>query len=196
MEPTREDRQVTMGGGRIVAALLAAALLTGCGYKAGFLIPADVHSIHVSMADNRTSWREAWKVDNLSPTPAPSPGPRPAYTMEAELTEHIKNEVVRRTPLRLAEASRADSILTTTITSVNVSVLVRDGQDNVTSERITIALDFIWRDRRTGRILAEGKGLTRPADYEGPQGETMTTAVRRSFDRLAEMVVEQMQEPF
>jgi hypothetical protein len=195
MGPSRIRREVTGWGWR-VAALCALALSPGCGYKAGFLIPADVHTVHVEMTDNRSQWREAWKVDNLSPTPAPAPGPRPAYTMEAELTERIKNEVVRRTPLRLADAKKADTVLATTITGVKVAVLVRDGQDNVTSERVEVRVDFTWRDRRTGRILAEGKGMARPADFETPQGETFATAARRSFDRLAESIVEQMQEPF
>jgi len=184
---------VTAGVG---AALAVALLLCGCGYRAGFLIPADVRTVHVAMTENRSVWREAWKTDNLSPTPAPAPEPRPSYSMETELAERIKSEVLRRTPLRMADASRADTILTTAITSVSVAVLVRDGQDRVTSERLTVALDFTWRDRRTGRILAEGKGLTRPTDFVSPQGETAATAIRRSFDYLAEMVVEQMQEPF
>jgi len=176
--------------------LLAVALLSGCGYKTGFLIPADVHTVNVAVSENRSGWREAWKVDNLSPTPSPAPGARPAYTMEVELSESLKNEVVRRTPLRLADADKADTVLSTVITAVNVAVQVRDGQDNVTSERISVTLDFTWRDRRTGRVLAEGKGLQRPADFELPQGETPSTAFRRSFDRLAELVVDQMQEPF
>ena len=77
--------------------------------------------------------------------------------MELDLTERLKNEVVRRTPLKIAPEERADSILEATIRKVEPTVLVRDVNDNVASQRVTISVDFTWRDRRTGRIHAEGK---------------------------------------
>jgi len=174
--------------------LLAPALWCGCGYRAGFLIPADVRSVHVRVATNRTWWREAVKVDNLSSgmqLPV-----RPSYPMEVELSERLKNEIVRRTPLALAGEEDADSILTACITEVKPRVLMRDAADEVFAERVTIRVDFVWEDRRSGRVLARGTGLSRPTDFVVPRGETFTTAARKSFDYLAEQIVEKMQEGF
>ena len=176
-----------------VAALL---LTTGCGYRWGFLIPADVHSIHVRMADNATFWKEAVKVDNLETEPdAPPAVVRPPFTMEVELTEILKTEVVRRTPLRLMDEPVADTVLETVIATVQPHVLLRDAKDDVLAERLSIRVKFTWRDRRTGRILAQGS-VTRPTDFTVPRGESFTTAARRSFQFMAEQIVEQMQEGF
>jgi hypothetical protein len=178
-------------------AWLAAAglFLSGCGYHSGFLIPADVHTIHVRVVGNDTFWHEAVKSDNLPGSGTPS-STRPAYTMELELTERIKNEVVRRTPLKIAAEEQADSILEATIRKVEPSVLVRDVNNNVSLGSVTISVDFTWRDRRTGRIYAEGKNITRPTAFAVTRGETFTSATRMSFDYIADEIVEHMQESF
>ena len=174
---------------------MAGLFLTGCGYHSGFLIPADVHTVHIRVVGNDTFWHEAVKSDNLPGSGQPSSS-RPAYTMELELTERIKNEVVRRTPLKIAPEERADSILEATIRKVEPGVLVRDVNNNVSSGRVTIIVDFTWRDRRTGRIHAEGKNIARPTDFVVTRGETLTSATRTSFDYIADQIIEQMQESF
>lgn len=178
------------------AVLAAAGLLpAGCGYQAGFLMPADVHSVCVRMAGNETFWHEAVKEDNLTGTGQPA-ATRPAYTMEVDLTERLKNEVVRRTSLKLAPESEADTMLTATIKKVGLTTLLRDVNDNVLSQRVSINVDFTWRDRRSGRILAEGRGIARPTDFVVSRGETFSTAARTSFDYVAVQIIEQMQEGF
>lgn len=179
----------------VVCLLGAASLMAGCHYRAGSLIPADVHSVHVRVAANETFWREAVKTDNL-PTASPLPGPRPAYTMEIGLTERIKNEIVRRTPLKLANQNEADSVLSVSITKVKPKVLLRDASDDVLSERVTIDVGFVWTDNRNGRVLAKAGRLNRPTDFLTARGESFTTAARKSFDYIAEMIVERMQERF
>jgi hypothetical protein len=183
---------------RIVCGVLlatAGVFLTGCGYHSGSLIPADVHTIHVQVVGNDTFWHEAVKSDNLAGAGQPSSN-RPAYTMELELTERIKNEVVRRTPLKIAPEERADSILVATIRKVDPVVWTRDVNNNVNLGNVTISVDFTWRDRRTGRIHAEGKNITRPTAFTVERGETLTSAARTSFDYIADQIIEQMQEGF
>ena len=86
--------------------------------------------------------------------------------------------------------------LLSSITGVKPRVLLRDAVDNVLAERVTITVDFIWKDRRSGRVLAEGRGVSRPTDFTVPRGESFTTATRKSFDYIAEQIVEHMQEGF
>ena len=186
--------------GLCLCAALCAMAIAGCGYHNGFLIPADIKSVHIRIADNETFWHEAKKVDNLNAGKegegVPNPGPLPPYTMESDFTELLKNEVLRRTPLRVTDADRADSVLTATITAVEPSVLMRDTNDNVLSERVEIKVSFTWQDRRSGRVLASGNGLTRPTDYVVPARENFTMAARRSFDFIARQIVDRMQEGF
>jgi len=177
------------------AVLLAVLALAGCQYRAGFLMPTGVESVHVEVTANETFWREAAKTDNLD-TAAPLAEPRPAFVMEAELTGRLKNEIVRRTPLRLSHESSADSVLRTTIVSVTPETRFRDSRDELLAQRVAVLVDFVWIDRRSGRVLAEGKGLTRPTDFVVDRGENFTTAARKNFDYIAEMIVERMQEGF
>jgi len=172
--------------------LLAGA---GCGYRSGFLIPADVRSVHIEVAANETFWREAVKTDNLD-TAEPLPAARPAYPMAADLTEALQREVVRRTPLRVRRAAQADSVLKATITDVKLRARRRDGADNVTVGEVDVVVDFTWTDRRNGRVIAQGSGLHWPTNYYLRQGETFTTAARRGMDYIAELIVEAMQEGF
>ncbi len=177
-----------------LALLLCAAMLAGCGYRAGFLLPADVKSIHIQVSENEAYWREAKKLDNIdSETPQ---GPLPAYTMESDLTDILKDELLRSTPLHILDEDRADSVLKATITAVEPRVLWRDSEDNVLSERVEIKVSFTWKDRRTGRVLASATGLSRPTDFVVQRGETFTMASRRSFEFVARQIVEKMQEGF
>ena len=178
-----------------VLAGIGGALLPGCGYKAGWLIPPEVRSVHVKVMTNETFWREAVKTDNL-PTAAPPATPWPAYTMEVELTERLKNEIVRRTPLKLADEKAADSVLETSIVAVKAKTLFTDAADGLLGQRVTVQVDFAWVDRRSGRVIAKGSRVSRPTVFVVARGESFTTAARRSFDYIAERIVEGMQEGF
>jgi len=179
----------------LMTACVALAAGAGCGYRAGFLIPPDVRSVHIEVAANETFWREATKTDNLD-TGAALPAPRPAYPMVADLTEAIQREVMRRTPLKISHTSDADSVLSATITDVNLRARRRDGADNLVVGEVDLSVDFVWTDRRSGRVIAQRTGIRRPTEYYVRQGETFTTAARRSMDYIAEMIVEAMQEGF
>jgi len=187
------NRQLPPGAS--LGLLAAMFLLSGCGYRAGFLIPTEIRSVHVRVAENQTFWREAIKTDNLDPSLPPA-APRPAHGMNLNLTERLKNEIVRRTPLKIMDEDQADSVLSASITGVKPVVLLRDASDNVLSQRVTIFVDFVWTDRRNGRILARGERIARPSDFVTARGESFTTASRKSFDYIAEQVVERMQEGF
>jgi len=178
----------------VCAGLLVCAL-SGCGYRSGWLLPSDVKTVAVQVASNETFWREAVKVDNMEASTSAAT-PRPAFTMEVDLSERIKNEIVRRTPLRLSGEDEADSVLTASITQVKPSVLLRDASDNVLSERVTISVDFVWRTVPDGRVIAKTSGISRPTDFLVARGESFTSATRKSFDYIAEQIVEHMQTGF
>jgi len=169
--------------------------LTGCGYRSGFLIPGDIKTVAVRVASNETFWREAVKADNME-SPMLAATPRPAFPMELDLSERIKNEIVRRTRLRLSSEDEADSILTASITHVKPSVLLRDAGDDVLAERVTVSVDFVWESVPDGRVIARMDGVSRPTDFLVARGESFTTATRKSFDYIAELIVEQMQVGF
>ncbi len=188
---SRCERMTVVG----LFALLLAWAGGGCGYRSGWLIPPEVETINIEVAANETFWRDARKSDNLVAMGFAT-APQPAYPMTVALTEEIKNEVVRRTPLRHVREEDAESSLKATITDVRLNVLDRDAADNVVSARVEVVVDFVWTDTRNGRILARESGISRPTDYHLRQGENFTTAARREFEFIAERIVEAMQEDF
>ena len=86
-------------------------------------MPSDIETVAIRVTSNETFWREAVKEDNME-SPMPAATPRPAFPMELDLSERIKDEIVRRTPLRLSSEDGADSVLTASITSVKPSVIL------------------------------------------------------------------------
>ena len=188
-----------MKASRAFALILALAALcgatAGCGYRTGFLIPDDVKTIHVAVVENRTFWKEAAKRDNIDPAMTVAET-FPAQTMEVDLTARIRNEVVRRTPLKLAPRAEADSVLEAAIIAVVPKTLLRDARDELLVQRVTIQATFTWTDRRSGRALARQRVVSRPTEFNRDLGENFTTAARRSLDYVAERIVEGMQESF
>ena len=167
-----------------------------CGYRTGFLIPADIRTIHVRMPANETFWREAVKRDNLEGDTDSAILLQPSQTIEVDLAERLKNEIVRQTPLRIVDEDRADSILKTTITRLEPTVLIRNSEDEALSQRVTVQVDFQWVERRSGRVIASGSGVARPTDYNAARGEDFTMATRKSFDFIARQIIELMREDF
>jgi len=176
-------------------ACMTLLLASGCGYKSGFLIPTDVDSVHVEMVSNKTFWRDATKTQNLDQATALAT-PRPAVAMDVELTTRIKNQILTRTPLKIASKAKADSVLTATITRVGLNVLLHDAKDDILAERVEISVDFVWTEKATGRILAQKTKVSRPTDFVVERNENFTTAARTSLDYVAEAIVEGMQEGF
>jgi hypothetical protein len=151
--------------------LLGLTLLAGCGYRAGSLIPSDVHTIAVDVFDNQTFRRG----------------------IEIGLTEAVQREIRRRTPLKTVDKSRADSVMTGNIVDVTQSVHVKDPKEQVVTEDITIFVNFRWTDRRTGRIIAQGNRISYPIRIYAPLGENIASGTEESTRHLAEQIVDRME---
>ena len=146
-------------------------VLAGCGYTTGGMLPKHIHTVHVPVFDNTTFRRG----------------------LEFDLTESLKRELMARTRLRLAEREQADSILDGSIVEVRERLLAETAEEEVISKRVTVYVDFEWRDRRTGHVLASARRLSRRADMLAARGEGVLTATQESLTCLAEAIVEQME---
>ena len=157
---------------QVLVALAWLLSLAGCGYRSGALIPPHVESVHVEMFDNETFRRE----------------------LEIPLTRALKDEVARRTNLRLATAGAADSTLSGTITRVRARAIVYDQADEVLTQDITVHVRFEWRDAR-GRLLSSST-VSETVQRFAPRDETQADAVQAAIQDLAERIIEEMQEGF
>jgi len=142
------------------------------GYTSKPLGPADVRSVHLPVFDNRTFRRG----------------------LEFQLTEAIKTELLHKSDLRIVDRDVADTELTGEIVDVRENVLLEDLNDDVVETSITVTVDVIWRDRRSGRVLLDRRGVSDTAELIALRGENVGTATEEAFRDLAERIVELLEE--
>ncbi len=148
------------------------ALISGCGYSNKSLISRKINSIYIPIFENETFRK----------------------SLEFDLTNAVKNEIMSNTKLRIAKKDNADTILTGKIQKVTESMLSSNVEDNIVEGRVTIYVDIKLVDRRTGRTLIEEKNVKQPAEYIVKRGENIKTASRESLALLAETIVGHLEE--
>ena len=146
--------------------------IAGCGYTTQARNPANVHSVYVPIFDNRTFRRG----------------------LEVQLTQAVKTELLHKSGLRLASQPNADTELIGEIVDVRESVLLQDLRDDIVETGVSITVDLVWKDRRTGRILLDKRGVTDTAEFIVTRGETIGVATEEAFRDLAERIVALLEE--
>jgi hypothetical protein len=162
------------GRGAAVFSLLACSFvfLSSCGYTSKPAYNASVRTVCVPIWENHTFRRE-W---------------------EFRLTEAIDKNIEYRTPYKLAPRNEADTILTGEIVDIQEGVLTnRFGTDLPRESELTVVVNFVWKDLRSGKILVERKALNRSATEIPQQGERVEDAEQLAVERLATAIVDQMQ---
>ncbi|HUO07741.1 MAG TPA: LptE family protein [Phycisphaerae bacterium] len=147
-------------------------LLTSCGYTSKPAYNASVRTVCVPIWENHTFRRE-W---------------------EFRLTEAIDKNIEYRTPYKIASRKDADTILTGEIVDIQEGVLTnRYGTDLPRETELTVVVNFVWKDLRSGKILVERKAFNRSATEIPQLGERVTDAEQLAIERLATGIVDQMQ---
>jgi len=153
--------------------VLSLAVVAGCAhYSARSLLPENVRTIYVPIFDNRTFRRG----------------------IEVELTEALKREILAKTQLRIVAKDAADTILFGEIVDFRESVLIENVADEAVESNAIVYVDFMWKDQRTGQILAEARGVSESARFVLARGETVARAKADSFEDLAERIVNMMEK--
>ena len=83
----------------------------------------------------------------------------PIRNLDVELTDALVKELTgRKTPIKVvSDPSRADTELIGTIMQVSKPILNRNVQALPLETELTIVVDVVWRDLRTGEILSNPK---------------------------------------
>jgi outer membrane lipopolysaccharide assembly protein LptE/RlpB len=144
---------------RIVALLLAPAaaflMLGGCGYSFRTSLPRGIKVVHVPVLVNKTA----------------EPG------IEDFITQALTQAVVQGARVRIAaNAQQADATLEGSIVEYRLSSLSFDRSANVTSYRLTIALDLTFKDLKQNRILWKQDRVEERADFQVAGQVTQTLA--------------------
>lgn len=171
---------------RIVTLLAAGVGLAGCGYnqsgseknrlEGGYnwnsLFREDVQTVAVPIFTNITFRR--------------------GY--EFRLTEAVVKHMEAHAPYKAVPRERADTILEGQITDVRVLTVARDYNTNLPREQLmTVTLDLLWKDLRSGQVLMQRQGLSHQAVYYPPLGESDFIGSQEAIESLARVIVEQMQ---
>ena len=152
--------------------LVLFALISGCGYTTKSLISRNINSIYIPVFGNYT-FRNG---------------------LEFDLTTALKDEIMSRTKLRIAKKNDADTILTGKIIRVDEGATSSNAFDNLVESSITITVNIDFVDRRTGRLLMSVDELTATGAIIITRGETINTGIQEAMTRLANKIVNQLEE--
>jgi len=161
----------------------ALALCTsGCGYTVGNAFQGNVRSVYVPIATSEDFRRGA----------------------EFQLTEAVLNEIKARTPFRLAKSEAADTKLTMKVKPMRKSVLGTTADNDPRELQVQYAVDVVWEDLRTGRILAQRQVALEPdvshlfatANFAPEVGQSLATATQEAMGKMARQIVDLMEAPW
>ncbi len=167
----RVDRNLRISSVLGLSVLGLPLVLGSCGYSVRALTPEGVRTVSVGVAKNDTFRR----------------------LTELPLTRAVVREIQTKTELQVVERERADSVLEISIARIATPVLTEDRADEVTESSVTVTVNLLWKDRRTGQVLMQKNGITESQDFRPPQGENLETGLERAFDGMARRIVEEME---
>ena len=160
--------------GNNIAWLLAAISLCGCGYTAGSLTPYGIKTVAVPIFQNDTLYR--------------------GY--EFLLTKAIITEIATRTSLHPTARDAAETMLVGNITSIRQSTVIKDENRQATQFDVTIAVNILWTDTRTGKPIVPAQTLAETVQVTTDRGENFENALIQALRKLARSIVYTLESPY
>jgi hypothetical protein len=161
--------------------LLSSALLAGCGYTSGEgyrwgeLYRSDINTVAVPIFQSRAFSRGD----------------------EVVLSQALVNQIESRTPYKVVDASRADTIIEGQIVSVAQGAVSSDTHTSIPQEQLyVVAVDFTWKDLRTGKIIVQRRNFEQSAAFYPTLGEGRLAGRQLNMEQLAAAIVDEMQTDF
>ncbi len=115
--------------------------------------------------------------------------------LEFELAEALVRRIEADTTYKVLSGGRADTVLEGQLISVPQTVLASQYSSGLPAEKQQqLRISFIWKDRRSGKILAKSDNLRVVAEYTPPVGETFYTGQQELMNKMARKIVSQMRE--
>ena len=152
---------------RKAAIMALLALVTGCGYQAGYVARDDLKRVAVPVFANDTFYRG----------------------IEIELTRQVITRMEKETLYGIVDSSRADAVLEGRILAYRLAVLQENERNNPTEVQMVLSVEATLRDARTGAVLS--KATVREGDsFSTPAGEDELSQRALLFRRAAGALVE------
>jgi len=153
------------------------ATLSGCagwgGYSNESLYPDDVTSVRLEMFDNR-SFRRG---------------------VEYELSDALAKRIEAETPYKIVSSNdRTDSVISGQLVSIRESALTIDREVAEPLEKEVVLTAVVnWKNLNTGRLMINNKTVTAAASYSEFQSQDFTYASAQAANKLAQKIVEFME---
>lgn len=118
-----------------------------------------------------------------------------------QLTEALQKAVELRTPYKVVADPSADSTLTCRVTSETKQVITENRSDDPRALDAILNIELTWTDRR-GNLLMENRFVppgqfaflfTQGSHFVPEGGQSVSTALQRDIERLADEIVHQME---
>lgn len=172
-EPRRASVRRAGASGFVLAAL-AMTVLAGCsGYTNRSLFPEDVGSVYIEMFDNRTFRRGI------------------EYTLSDAMAKRIESD----TPYKIvSNRDRTDSLLSGQLVVIGESILTLERETGQALEKEVILTATVnWKNLRTGKMMINNQSITAAASYSEFLHQDFTYASSLAANKLAQKIVEVMQ---
>ena len=152
----------------IIAGLIN--FISGCSYSfTGASVPEHLKTISIPVADDRSG--------------AGEPGLRELFTNQ------LTQKFIDDNTLRVSDRVNANASLDCTISSFSDAPAVVSGGDNVTSRRVTIGVQVIYKDLVKRKTIYE-QNFSNYGDYIGTGGITeKNAAVSVAVDKITEDIL-------
>ena len=113
---------------------------------------------------------------------------------EFELTTALAQQIESRTPYKIAERDRADTVLEGEIISVARGNLGLDARAAIPQEQMyLVTVNFTWKDLRTGKILVDRRNFQQAVSYFPTLGESRDAIGKKAAAQsLAAAIVDEL----
>jgi hypothetical protein len=167
-----------------LAPVLFSAVLTGCGYSTGSLLPPRLRTIYVDNFKNKIDIGK--EVTESARYTLYRPG------LENEVTDAIVERFVFDGNLKIAPEDEADLTLKGNLLDYRQDALRYDGNDNVEEYRIKVTIDMELTDVAGDKLLWAETGFVGESTYKttGRFAASEDTAREEAIEDLARRVVE------
>ena len=96
--------------------------------------------------------------------------------------------------MKIKEKNVAQSIIKGEIVAFEEKVLSEDRDDNIVEKQVRLKVSFIWEEVHSKKILKEVKNLIETRQYKIVKGENLESARDKAFKRVAERIVELIED--
>ena len=163
--------------------LLLCAFVSGCGYTHTGAEPSGSYQ-----------WRSLYREDVKSVAVPIFTNKTYRRGVEFALTKAIVTEIEAKSPYKVMPRARADTILEGQIVDIRLQNLSSDSTIAIPQEQLyVLTVDFIWKDLRTGRILADRKNFQQTTTFYPTLGEGEFVGSQQNVERLATGIVQELQ---